>query len=103
MPRRAAKKDKNHHEIVEGLRNLGWHVMDTSTAGDGVPDTFVGKPFTATHRGVVAPLEIKMPGEQLTEKQVKVKKAWGDCPYIVAESLPDALEQLAALMLKGNL
>ena len=101
--RRAAKKDGNHEAIASGLRALGWYVMDLSRAGYGVPDILVAKPATERHRGICVPVEIKSPGGQLTEAEVTVKNAWDPCDYIVADSLESALQQLAALMLKGNL
>jgi len=98
MARRAARKDGNHNEIADGLRALGWYVMDLSRAGMGVPDILVGKPATAIHRGVVIPCEIKQPGKALTPKETDVRKAWEPCSYLVVTSLEDALEQLSKLL-----
>ena len=40
MPRRV---DANQAEIVKGLRQLGYSVLDTSAVGGGFPDLVVGK------------------------------------------------------------
>lgn len=83
--RRAAKKDGNHNTIADHLRKLGWSVLDLSRLGGGCPDMVVGRP------GYCALVEVKQPGEGLTEDQVEVKKKW-DAPYFIATSP----EQIAA-------
>jgi len=40
--RRAARTDRNHREIVEGLRRTGCTVLDLSGVGGGCPDVLVG-------------------------------------------------------------
>lgn len=88
MPRLAAKKDANHAEIAEHLRSLGWSVLDLSRAHFGVPDLCVGrldgKPYCAL-------VEVKKPGEGLTDMEAKVRANW-DAPYFIATSP----EQIAA-------
>ena len=39
--RHAKRTDTGHGEIRDGLRALGWEVLDTSGVGCGVPDLFV--------------------------------------------------------------
>lgn len=51
--RRAARTDENHREIIDGLRQRGYSVLDTSRLGDGFPDIVVGK------AGVTSLMEIK--------------------------------------------
>ena len=41
MTRYAKKTDANHADIRDGLKALGWEVLDTSGIGQGVPDLFV--------------------------------------------------------------
>ena len=41
MTRRARKTDANHAEVRNGLRSLGFEVLDLSAAGCGVPDLAV--------------------------------------------------------------
>jgi len=36
--RRAARTDRNHAEIINAFRRLGWSVHDTSRLGGGFPD-----------------------------------------------------------------
>jgi Holliday junction resolvase len=43
MPRRAAKVDANHTEIVKGLRQSGCTVLDLSAVGKGCPDLLIGR------------------------------------------------------------
>lgn len=38
-----ARKDKNHNEIADAFRKLGYSVHDTSKLGDDFPDMIVGK------------------------------------------------------------
>lgn len=75
--RRAAKKDGNHNEIADHLRNLGWSVLDLSRAHFGVPDLAVGRP------GFAALVEVKRRGEKLTEMEESVRQKW-DAPYFIA-------------------
>ena len=85
--RRAAKKDENHNTIADHLRKLGWSVLDLSRLGGGCPDMVVGR----TDPGYCALVEVKRPGEKLTEDQVDVKAKW-DAPYFIAYTP----EQIAA-------
>jgi hypothetical protein len=41
VTRHARKTDRNHAEIRDGLRALGYEVLDLSAAGCGVPDLAV--------------------------------------------------------------
>jgi hypothetical protein len=41
VSRHARKTDANHATIRDGLRNAGFHVIDLSGAGGGVPDLMV--------------------------------------------------------------
>ena len=47
------KRDRNHGEIRDALRTLGWTVIDTGSVGDGFPD------LVACRRGVVRFIEVK--------------------------------------------
>lgn len=61
---KAGRRDANHAAIRDGLRKLGYFVVDTASVGDGVPDLCVYP--RNTHLGFThfEPrwLEIKMPG-----------------------------------------
>lgn len=94
--RRAARRDANHVEVGDFLRNLGWSVLDLADAGDGVPDYAVSKGRFA------ALVEVKdgnkVPSKQrLTPKEQRVKDNWQG-PYIVALSGEDAIVKLAEAM-----
>jgi hypothetical protein len=41
--RRAARTDRNHAEIIKGLRQSGCTVLDLSSVGCGCPDILVGR------------------------------------------------------------
>ena len=72
----ARKKDKNHNEIADGLRGDGHYVVDTHKQGEGFPDVLVipsGCQFPCL-------LEIKMPGEGLTDKE---DEFWTQYPGVV--------------------
>lgn len=91
MARRAAKVDGNQAEIVRGLRAADYLVSITSQLGNGYPD------LNATKRtgGPVWIIEVKRPGEKLTEKEHAFHIAWRHCPYlIIIYSLEDALEKM---------
>jgi hypothetical protein len=90
--RRAARRDANHQEVGDYLRDLGWSVLDLADCGDGVPDYAVAKD------GFAALVEVKdgskVPSaRKLTEKEQKVKDGWQG-PYIVALSGEDAAVKL---------
>lgn len=71
MTRYAARVDRNQPEIVAQLRGVpGVTVFPTHCTGNGFPDIVVG------YRGASFLYEIKMPGEKLTEKEVKFHEGW---------------------------
>ena len=80
--RRVAKKDDNHPEIVQALRQIGCTVQDLAVVGDGCPDLLVG------YRGRNFVLEVK-DGEKvpsarkLTPEQVVWHHDWrGDARVV---------------------
>lgn len=94
--RRAAKRDVNHKDVGDYLRELGYSVMDLADHGDGVPDYAVGKP------GFACMVEVKKPGpasaRKLTEAEQRVRDNW-EGPYIVVQS---GQEAAAALWILEN-
>jgi Holliday junction resolvase len=92
MPgRRGRRVDGNQASIVEALRASGWHVSDTSNAGDGFPDLVVAK------GGRVLLLEVKdgtqrASARKLSEREIKVHAAFAAKGVTVAviESVEDA-------------
>lgn len=91
---RAPKKDANHVEVGDGLRALGWSVLDLAQHGVSV-DYAIGKP------GFACLLEVKdgkkkPSARKLTEKEQKLRDNWKG-PYVAAISLIDAIQQLSKL------
>lgn len=73
----AKKVDGNHGEIREELRKCGIFVQDTHELGHGCPDL-----LTRNH-GTWEWWEIKMPGEELTEDEIRWWQKVGRKPQIL--------------------
>ena len=92
--RRAAKRDDNHAEIRDTLRDIpGVVVADTGSLGGGFPDLVVG------YRGVVHLLEIKDGSKppskrKLTPDEVKFFNNWAGFPVHVVASFDEALRAI---------
>lgn len=90
--RRAARRDRNHPEIVKALRDAGCKVLDLGAVGNGCPDLLVKR------GGRIGFLEIK-DGKQppsargLTLDQVDFHRQWGDS-VVVVTSVGEALEAM---------
>lgn len=93
--RRAAKKDRNHPEIVAALRKVGCNVLDLGAVGKGCPDLLV-------ERGTVMWLmEVKdgkrPPSERkLTPDQVEFHQKWGRVVFVVT-SVEEAIKTVDLL------
>lgn len=80
--RRAAKRDRNHREIVKALRDSGCNVLDLAAVGDGCPDLLV-------RRGAMMKfLEVKdgdkpPSARALTLDQVRFHREWAGCVWVV--------------------
>lgn len=109
MTRRAGKRDTTHAEVREGLRSLGWSVLDLGDAGGGFPDLVVGvgsgtqwpMPPPPSARGIVCDgqtylVEVKSPGGTLRETQQELAWRWRG-NYIVAETAIEAADAINAL------
>lgn len=112
MTRRAAKVDRNHAEVRDGLRALGWNVVDLSHVGGGVPDLLVSigpaLPFAPAqmHRGVLTSgwccfVEVKSKGGKLTEDQQLWAWAFRG-PLVVAETAEEAADAIQSMRHKGG-
>lgn len=73
--RRAAKRDGNEGEIIKALRDAGATVHQLSAKG--VPDLLIGY---KTHNILI---EVKMPGEGLTEAQETWHQLWRGTAWVV--------------------
>ena len=91
--RRAAKKDRNHVEIVEALRKAGATVVDLGAVGHGVPDLLVG------HRGRTMLMEVKdgqkcPSARHLTPDQERFFATWHGGTLAVVDSVDAALRMI---------
>lgn len=93
--RRAAKVDRNQAEIVEALRKAGASIQVLSGVGHGFPDLLVARPGE-----LALPMEVKMPGEDLTEMEQEWFANWGGRAAIVY-SIDDALRLLTQANIHG--
>jgi hypothetical protein len=82
----ARRTDANHAEIREGLRRCGYRVFDVHSLPGRLDLDVLAK------SGLIVPVEVKQPGEGLTEKEQTYLAFW---PGIVVYSVDDALEKLA--------
>ena len=84
--RRAGKVDQQHGAIRDGLRQLGYEVIDTSQIGDDFPDL-----LAVSKKGVIVLLEVKTEGKYPTEGQVRFLTHFtGPCSLVF--SLEHALD-----------
>ena len=92
--RRAAKRDDNHAEIRDNLRDIpGVVVADTGSRGGGFPDLVVG------YRGVIYLLEVKDGNKppskrRLTPDEQKFFNDWGGYPVYVVNSTQEAIDAI---------
>lgn len=85
--RRAGRRDKTHATIRDGLREIGWHVIDTGDVGGGFPDLVVIAPGTTVF------VECKSRKGALRESQgdLRMECFYRNAPYVVARTLDDAI------------
>ena len=82
MPmRRASRVDENQVAVVKALRKIGASVLHLHREGGGCPDLLAG------YRGRNVLLEVKMPGEEPNELQVKFIKEWRGEVHVVHSPL----------------
>ena len=97
MPRYAARRDTNHAEIRDGLRQCGFSVFDAGGVGGDFPDLVVG--VHGTHTFLV---EIKGPRGKLSAGQRAFRDDWKGGPVITAHSLDEVLLAIIRLTRKGK-
>lgn len=89
MTRRAARVDKLHGVIRDGLRVAGYETVDMSKVGDDFPDL-----LSVSKRGRIVLLEVKTDGEYPTEGQVRFLTHFpGPCSLVF--SLEHALDVMS--------
>jgi len=87
--RRAAKVDKLHGIIRDGLRQSGYETVDMSKVGDDFPDL-----LSVSKAGRIVLLEVKSEGEYPTEGQVSFLTHFtGPCSLVF--SLEHALDVMS--------
>lgn len=92
MPRLRAKVDRNQKQIVAALRKAGWTILHLHQLGHGAPD------LLACKHGVLALVEVKMPGEKLTPDEQAWHAAWpGEILIVFSEQ--EAVDRAAAALL----
>ena len=88
MTHYARRIDRNHGEIRNGLLHCGYELFDAFRLGYGWPDLYV-----RSKSGAWVWIEVKMPGEPMTEAEARWWKRY-DGPGMIAYSLEQALEWL---------
>ena len=76
--------DKNHHELAEALRSMGWKFKSTAALGDGFGDGIVQRGYETKI------VEFKSARGRLTTQQRKMVDREGWIIYVL-RSLEDAL------------
>ena len=85
--RKYGKVDRNHNEIVTGLRQLGATVLSIASIGNGAPDILVG------WRGRNYLFEIKDDRGQLTDDEETFFDRWNGQVKLV-RNLLDAVQEI---------
>lgn len=91
MPRRAARKDGNHNDIVAGLEKAGFSVLDLSRLGDGCPDLLV----CWGERQLL--VEVKRDRGTLTDRELAFFDRWPIGMAVVARTVEDVLREFGRI------
>ena len=91
MTHKHGRRDNNHVDVREGLRKAGYFVLDLGDVGDGCPDLLV-----VSKSNLVELVEVKMPGEKLTDDETKFMKRYPG-RYLIARSAEDVLSDMAII------
>lgn len=93
--RRAGRRDSSHAEIRDGLRKLGFSVVDTGGMGDDFPDLVVGGRVNGQRQNWL--IECKGAKTKVSAGQIGFADRWLGLPVIIARSLDEALAALGAV------
>jgi hypothetical protein len=86
----AKRTDLNQKIIVDNLRRIGATVTCIHEVGKGCPDLLVG------YRGRTFLIEVKQPGEGLTEAEAKFHRYWNGGELAIIDS-PEAAINLVTM------
>ena len=92
----AVKQDANHTAIVNGLRKLGYAVLDLKSLGGGAPDLLITDSIVVSWPKRFWLVEVKTDKGTLNAKQKKWRENWTGPQPIMARSLEDLLRQIQA-------
>ena len=79
-----ARTDSNQRDIVRAIRSCGGSWMDCHQLGEGKPDGIAG--WFGRFNDLI---EVKMPGEKLTEDEGEFHKNWKGQPVEIVYSVED--------------
>jgi len=91
MPHYSSKVDRNQAEVVAALRAAGWVVIPMNVMRGKWLDLAISK------QGVTIAVEVKMPGEALTESERKFVDEWAGLT-MVAYSGQEAVDTAAKML-----
>jgi hypothetical protein len=86
----ARRTDRNHAEILQVFRKLGFSVADTSRLGQGFPDCVIARSSKTALCEIKDGKKIKS-ARALTEAQKKFWEEWRGL-YLIVERPEDVLE-----------
>lgn len=81
--RRAAKKDLNHNEIAQALRDVGYLVAETHQIGSGFPDLICAGINRRTGIRCTWLIEVKSDDGVLTDDEAVFHAKWSEYVWIV--------------------
>lgn len=92
------RRDANHRDIIQALRDAYISVWDTADLGNGFPDAVAAAPHRVTGQDLTALLEIKTKDGKLTPAEEKFIADWRGTVHIVRT----VEEALAVFGIKAN-
>lgn len=94
--RKRARKDANHSQIAQAMRDVGYLVADTASLGDGFGDQVWAGIDRKSGQKSVWVIEIKTTKGNLTDAEKIFHQAWQGYVHIV-RSVDDAYKLVGVL------
>jgi hypothetical protein len=91
-PHYFTKRDANQAEIADGLRQMGFCVLDVSPLGGDALDMFVGGWSCKLKEYAWVQVEVKTPTGNLTNDEETYIAQWLELPIVIARSTEDVLD-----------